>query len=111
MKNRIICCVSLLLILDLLSGTCFAQGTEKDYERALALGKLLAEKVYHGDITPVWIGKTSMFFYENNTASGKEYILIDAVKNNRRQAFNTVKLADALRKITGDTVKTENLPL
>ena len=111
MRNRVIYFGVMLLFLGFFSGPSFAQGTEKDYERALALDKLLAGKVYHGDIMPVWVGKSGMFFYENNTASGKEYILVDAARKSRRQAFNTVKLADALRKVTGDTVKTENLPL
>ncbi len=111
MRKRVIYFGVMLLFLGPLSGTSFAQGTEKDYERALALDKLLAGKVYHGDIMPVWVGKSGMFFYENNTASGKEYILVDAAKKSRQQAFNTVKLADALRKATGDTINTENLPL
>lgn len=87
------------------------QGTAKDYERAQSLDKLLSGKVFHGDIRPVWIGKTDMFLYENLTPEGKEYVVVDAVKKTRRAAFDTKKVADGLLKTTGDTVKPSNLPI
>lgn len=100
-----------LLLFSLAPTAGRAQGTEKDYERARNLNKMLSEKVFYGDIRPVWVGKTSIIFYERNTPDGKEYQLVDASRKSRRQAFDTKKLAAGILKITGDTVKPTALPI
>ncbi len=111
MKRFIAYGFSTLLLLCMTLMTSSAQGMEKDYERAQSLGKLLSGKVFHADIRPVWIGKTSFLFYEDNTPEGKEYVLVDAARKSRRPAFDREKLAAGIRRLTGDSVKVSDLPL
>jgi len=111
MNKNVIISLLLLLISVFQSVSCIAQGTEKDYERAQNLDKILQGKVFHSDIKPVWIGSTEMFFYENTTSTGKEYVLVDAVKKTKKRALDTKKLATGIQIITGDTVDYANLPL
>jgi dipeptidyl aminopeptidase/acylaminoacyl peptidase len=85
--------------------------TEKDYERAQAVGMLFSGKVFYGDVRPVWIGKTSRFFYENTTPGGKEYVLVDAAAKSRRMAFDAARIAAALSKLTGDTITVAKLQI
>ncbi len=88
-----------------------AQGTEKDYERANGLDRQLSGKVWHSDIRPVWIGKTNLLIFEDRSRSGKDYILADPSKKTVKKAFDAVRLAQALGKVTGETIKTDDLPV
>ncbi len=91
--------------------TAGAQGTEKDYERANGLDRQLSGKVWHNDIRPSWIGKTDLLVFEDRTAEGKNYILADPAKKTLKKAFDAVKLAESLGKVTGDTIKAADLPV
>jgi len=93
------------------STTVCAQGTEKDYERAKSLDRQLSGKVWHSDIRPAWVGKSNLLIFEDRSVSGKEFILADPAKKTTRKAFDAVKLAYALGKVTGDTVKAEDIPV
>ena len=88
-----------------------AQGTEKDYERANSIDRKLSGKVWHSDIRPAWVGKTEMLIFEDRSPEGKDFILADAVKKTKKKAFDAVKLAEALGRVTGDTVKAADLPV
>ena len=96
-KNISISLASLLLLLTLNVSTS-AQGKEKDYERAMSVSRKLSGKIFNSDIRPSWIGKTDFFLYENVTPSGKEYVIVDAVRLTRRPAFDSKKVAEGLGK-------------
>jgi dipeptidyl aminopeptidase/acylaminoacyl peptidase len=99
----------------LLAGICVlpgrAQVTEKDYERANSLDRKLSGKVWHSDIRPGWIGNSDMLIYEDRNPEGKEFILADVAKKTTRKAFDASRMAEALYKATGDTVKASDLPI
>ena len=57
------------------------------YKRADDLAKKTADKVFYGNVRPVWIGKTNSFLYENLTPSGTEYMIVDAEKLSKKKAF------------------------
>ncbi|MCJ7820221.1 MAG: DPP IV N-terminal domain-containing protein, partial [Bacteroidales bacterium] len=109
MKNKISLKTSLAFLLLIITITLGGQVTEKDYERATNLDRTLSGKVFHSDIMPVWIGSTHMFLFENLTPEGREYIIADADRKTRRQAFDSRKVADGMHKVTGDTLKTGDL--
>lgn len=100
-----------LLSASVISLSVKAQGTEKDYERANGLDKQLSGKVLHSEIRPAWIGKTSRLIFEDRTSAGKDYMLADPAKKTVNKAFDAVKLAEALGKVTGDKIKSDDLPL
>lgn len=89
----------------------FAQGTAEDYNRAFSLSDRYKDKVFYSNVTPQWIGKTDCFWYARNTPEGKAYMLVDARKKSRGLLFDHLKLAEALSKATGKTVKMEELSL
>lgn len=110
MKRIIITLITTVIFLAI-SPNIAAQGTAADYERALNLEKSFKGKVFYGNVYPSWISKTNLFWYENPTPGGKEYIIVDAVEQNRRPAFDVNKLASGLNKVTGDTIDPKDLPL
>ena len=52
----------------------FPRLQQNDYKRADDLAKLVADKVFYGNVNPSWIGNTGTFFYETNTPDGIEYL-------------------------------------
>jgi dipeptidyl aminopeptidase/acylaminoacyl peptidase len=107
--KRYISLISVALILLLMSTIAYGQGTAKDYERAFSLEKTFSGKVFYGNVVPGWIGKTSMFWYENLTPEGKKYVLVDVTKRSRRDAFDAGKMATGINKATGDTIKASDI--
>ena len=89
----------------------FAQGTRADYERALSLGKRTEGKVFKGSVAPHWLAGNEAFWYRNDLVGGlREFVLVDAVKGERRAAFEHARVAAALVKASGREVRAERLP-
>ena len=99
------------LLAAAVSTALYAQGTEKDYERANGLDKQLSGKVWHSDIRPAWVGKTNLLIFEDRSSAGKDFILADPAKKTTKKAFDAVRLAQALGKVTGETIKADDLPV
>ena len=101
----------LIALVSLVSaGPVFAQGTLADYQRA---ERFLAGNVRHSVFSAglsSWIGKTDSFWYVENTAAGKQFIVVDAAGNTSRPAFDQVKLAAALSRAAGQSYAAGNLP-
>ena len=67
--------------------------------------------VFKTHIEPYWITGNKKFWYRNDGAGGtREFILIDAVHGIRSPAFNPVRLAESLNKVTGKTFLPHFLP-
>ena len=98
----------LLLVSQLVS---LAQVTPEDYKRADNLTAMVAGKVFYSDVRPNWIGNTSNFFYENTTPAGKEYIIVNARRLTRQQAFDQVKFAKSFTEVTGVKAEPGKLPV
>jgi dipeptidyl aminopeptidase/acylaminoacyl peptidase len=81
------------------------------YKRADDLAKNTANKVFYGNVRPVWIGKTNSFLYENLTPSGTEYMIVDAERLSKKKAFNQEKFATAFEAATGKKAEPGKLPL
>src|SRR5688572_9921973 len=84
----------LLLALPLAAS---AQGTKADYERAASFSKRTANAVFRQSVAPRWLAGNNAFWYRIDTAPNRfEFILVDAVKGERRAAFDHQKLAQVL---------------
>jgi dipeptidyl aminopeptidase/acylaminoacyl peptidase len=81
------------------------------YNKADSLVRITANKVYYGNVKPVWIGKTNSFLYENLTPSGTEFIIVDAGKLTRKKAFNQERFAESLGKEAGKKIDAGKLPI
>ena len=88
-----------------------SQMSAEVYKRADDLAKVTAEKVYYGDVRPVWIGKSNRFLYENLTPEGTEFMIFDSEKLTKRKAFNQEKFAESLGKQTGKEFEPGKLPI
>jgi dipeptidyl aminopeptidase/acylaminoacyl peptidase len=99
--------IAILLCCELIN----SQITPEDYKRADRMNKISSGKVFYDNVKPFWIGNTSRFFYENRTLSGIEYVLIDANKLTRKDAFDQVKFADSFERTTGKKAEPGKLPI
>lgn len=88
-----------------------SQISPEVYRRADELVKNTTDKIYYGNVRPVWIGKTNRFLYENLTPDGTEYIIIDAEKLTRKRAFDQKRFASAFETATGKKVDPGKLPI
>ncbi|MDR2697996.1 MAG: S9 family peptidase [Holophagales bacterium] len=85
-----------------------AQGTKADYERWAGIQELTRNKVYRGQVTPVWNRTGTAFLYRNALPDGRnEWIRVENEK--KRPAFDENKFLTAMQKVVGkpvDLVKT-----
>src|SRR5579875_1416491 len=80
-----------------------AQGTAADYERSSKLSDLTRKKVFKDRVTPHWLVDNRRFWYRNDLpGEAREFIFVDAVKGERRLAFDHTALATVLSKATGE---------
>ncbi len=75
----------------------FAQVTREDYARAERfLPSHASQLVFSTAVTPNWIDGTDRFWYRNNARDGKQFVLVDPVRDTHTPAFDHVRLAAAL---------------
>ena len=101
--------LSLTLFLPL---SLLAQGTRADYDRANSLEKRFRETVFKTRVIPHWLPDNQRFWFRNELSDrGREFILVDAIKGQRSTAFDHARLAAALSKLTGKSVRADQLPV
>lgn len=89
-----------------------AQGTRSDYERALNLRKLTANKVFKQRVAPHWLAGNTQFWYRNDLADeAREFILVNAETGTRQPAFDHKRLATALAKAAGKEIQADRLEI
>lgn len=101
----------LLIVFALGCPVLFSQIDPAVYKRADDLIKLTTDKVYYGNVRPVWIGKTNCFLYENLTPDGTRYIIVNAENASRKPAFDQVRFAKSLQAETGVKADPGKLPV
>lgn len=95
-----------------LSPPAVAQGKQADYERALSLRRTSEGKVLRANIRPNWLPDGARFWYRVDGLEGRrDFILVDPRKSAKSPAFDPVRLAAALSKITGKPVAADKLPV
>jgi len=103
------------LILALLLVICSnlfvaAQLTELDYQRADSAINF-NDLVYHSFVRPTWINKSNTFWYRVKTRTGEKFYLVDAEKNEKKEAFDVIDLSDQLKEKTGINFRPDSLPI
>lgn len=84
--------------------------TAADYDRATRmLAPTLNPLVLTGAVAATWL-PNDRFWYRNRTASGTEFVLVDAAKRTRAPLFDQAKLAAALGSAAGATYVANALP-
>lgn len=67
--------------------------------------------VLNSEVLPSWIAGTDTFWYPRQTDQGKRYVVFDAAKGTRVDAFDHAALASQLAAATGKSVSPDALPL
>ncbi|MGH9386684.1 MAG: DPP IV N-terminal domain-containing protein [Vicinamibacterales bacterium] len=84
--------------------------TTEDYTRAERFMPYHTNPlVSNGRVQATWLPR-DRFWYRNQTASGSEFILVDATRGSRAPAFNHTALAAALGAATGKSYEAARLP-
>src|SRR5258707_4414269 len=85
--------------------SAYSEGTLADYERSERIAKWTANKVFRTSVVPNWSEGGDRFSYRVDLPGGeREFIAVDAVKGERRIAFDHATLAAALGKLGGKEV-------
>jgi len=89
-------------LLAVAAGPIAAQGTRSDYARARNMKQLRSRKVFKDTVSPHWFDGNTHFWYRNDTRNGRrEFIVVDAIGGERKQAFDHKKAAIALSEASG----------
>jgi len=100
------------LIASMLVNPGYAQGTATDYARAERFGGSNLNKLtFKLRAEPHFIGNSSRFWYRIDTRDGREFVLIDALRNTRAPAFDHARLASALSVSSGAHFAAGALPI
>ena len=97
--------------LALLPGAVSAQVTAADYARAESRLAVHADSLVLRDpVEPHWIGSSDRFWYRIRTARGAEFVLVDPARESRRPAFDHVRLARELSRVSDTAFSPDTLP-
>lgn len=75
----------------------FAQGTVEDFRRAKELRGRITNKVYQVPTQIKWNEQGDLLWYEKNTPTGKQFILVDPKAASKSTLFELSTLTDALK--------------
>ncbi|HEY7120549.1 MAG TPA: DPP IV N-terminal domain-containing protein, partial [Tepidisphaeraceae bacterium] len=93
------------------AGASRAQGTRADYDRAEQIARKFQGKVTHARVEPHWYGQ-DRFWFKSDLGEGKwEFVTVDCPAGKRAPAFDTMRLAEAMSKASGQQLAAERLPL
>ncbi|MFX0057746.1 MAG: DPP IV N-terminal domain-containing protein [Candidatus Hodarchaeota archaeon] len=83
----------------------------EDYKRAEEfLPWNIHQEVFNANIEPHWIENGKKFWYVRKLKNEKKFLLVNPELNEKRNAFDHAKLAQALSEITGKTINPDKLP-
>ncbi|GHE45765.1 S9 family peptidase [Sphingobacterium griseoflavum] len=94
----------LLVFLIGTAGISVAQGTADDYKRAQELRGKISNKLYDVPTQIKWNDAGTLFWYEKNTSTGKDFVLVDPIAKTKTQLFDLKVLTAALQTEVGKTV-------
>lgn len=82
------------------------------YERAAAWQDYVGRRyVLNSEVTPYWIAGTDSFWYQRQTDRGSRFVVFDAARGSRADAFDHGSLASQLAAATGKSVNPDDLPI
>ncbi|WP_067029409.1 S9 family peptidase [Allomuricauda sp. CP2A] len=76
-------------------GTTLAQGTLREYKKAIILDSLFRDKVFNSPSSFHWLD-TDLLWYVNNSSEGKKYLLVNPEEKTQKQCFDHNALASLL---------------
>lgn len=73
--------------------------------------KKLDKMIFSVSVDPHWLKLSNRFWYTYETSEGKQWVIVDPTKNEKKNLFDRDKLAAALTKIIKDPMDGQHLPV
>jgi dipeptidyl-peptidase 4 len=91
----------------------FAMSQQKaNYNLAARFSpKKLDKMIFSLAVDPHWLKQSNKFWYTFETSEGKQWTIVDPIKNEKKPMFNRDKLAAALTSIIKDPFDGQHLPV
>ncbi len=101
------------LFLVLLALPLFIFGQQKaNYDLAARFSpKKLDKMIFSLSVDPHWLKQSNRFWYTYETSEGKQWMIVDPVKNEKKAMFDKDQIAAALTKIIKDPFDAQHLPI
>lgn len=100
-----------LALLNCAAQVSAATVSREDYAQAEALlSDRIGALVLNERVVPHWLPARDEFWYRRETASGHEFVIVDAANGRKRPAFDHQTIAMALAKESGAPVDAKKLP-
>ncbi len=87
-----------------------AQGTAADYARSAQLNERFQGLALDVADHATWIGRTDRFWYRRTVKGGYEFMVVDAATQQKRPAFDHIKLAAAMSAAASGAYTATTLP-
>ena len=102
-----------LLQFTLLLIPFFAMSQQKaNYTLAARFApKKLDKMIFSLSVDPHWLKQSNKFWYIFETSEGKQWTIVDPVKNEKKAMFNRDKIAAELTRIIKDPFDGQHLPI
>jgi len=101
------------LFLVLLTLPLFIFGQQKaNYDLAARFSpKKLDKMIFSLSVDPHWLKQSNKFWYTYETSEGKQWMIVDPVKNEKKSMFDKDQLAASLTRIIKDPFDAQHLPI
>jgi dipeptidyl aminopeptidase/acylaminoacyl peptidase len=73
--------------------------------------KKLDKMIFSLSVDPHWLKQSNKFWYTYETSEGKQWMIVDPVKNEKKAMFDKDQLAAALTRIIKDPFDAQHLPI
>jgi len=101
----------LLLVLLALPLLIFGQQ-KANYDLAARFSpKKLDKMIFSLSVDPHWLKQSNKFWYTYETSEGKQWMIVDPVKNEKKSMFDKDQLAASLTRIIKDPFDAQHLPI
>jgi len=102
----------LLLALLLISSVISFAQPKANYQLAARFSpKKLDKMIFSLSVDPHWLKLSNRFWYTFETSEGKQWIIVDPIKVEKKVMFNRDKIAAELSKIIRDPFDGQHLPI
>jgi dipeptidyl-peptidase-4 len=71
----------------------------------------LKKMVFSTSVDPHWLKLSNRFWYQYETANGKQWYMVDPASRSKKPIFNTAKLAADITRIVRDPFDAQHLPI
>ena len=101
------------LFLVLMALPLFIFGQQKaNYDLAARFSpKKLDKMIFSLSVDPHWLKQSNKFWYTYETSEGKQWMIVDPVKNEKKAMFDKDQIAAALTRIIKDPFDAQHLPI